>query len=44
MDSTGVNRYFRDARTNMIAEASSEIHYDIISGAIQGIDPAFAGG
>ncbi|WP_439621382.1 acyl-CoA dehydrogenase family protein [Hyphomonas sp.] len=44
MDSTGVNRYFRDARTNMIAEASSEIHYDIISGAIQGIEPAFSGG
>jgi butyryl-CoA dehydrogenase len=31
MDSTGVNRYFRDARTNMVAEASSEMHYDRIS-------------
>lgn len=27
MDSTGINRYFRDARTNMIAEGSTEIHH-----------------
>ena len=31
MDSTGVNRYLRDARTNMVAEGASEMHYDMIS-------------
>jgi butyryl-CoA dehydrogenase len=31
MDSTGVNLYFRDARTNMIAEGPSELHYDIVA-------------
>jgi butyryl-CoA dehydrogenase len=34
MDSTGVNRYLRDARTNMIAEAASELHYDIVAGPL----------
>jgi butyryl-CoA dehydrogenase len=34
MDSTGVHRYFRDARTNMIAEGPSELHYDIVAGHI----------
>lgn len=33
MNSTGVNRYFRDARVNMIAEGSSEIHLDFVSAA-----------
>ena len=36
MDSTGVNRYMRDARTNMIAEAPSELHYDVISAYVLG--------
>lgn len=44
MDSTGVNRYFRDARTNMVAEAASELHYDIISAAKLDEPAAFAGG
>ena len=34
MNSTGINRYFRDARTNMIAEGSSEMHYDLIASAL----------
>lgn len=36
MDSTGVNRYMRDARTNMIAEGSSELHYDMIASKVLG--------
>lgn len=44
MNATGVNRYFRDARTNMVAEASSEIHYDIVSAARMGTLPALAAG
>ncbi len=44
MDSTGVNRYLRDARTNMIAEAASELHYDIVSAPLLGRAPAYAGG
>ena len=36
MDSTGVNRYFRDARTNMVAEGASEMHYDKISAHVLG--------
>lgn len=31
MNSTGVNRYMRDARTNMIAEAPTETHHSIIA-------------
>jgi butyryl-CoA dehydrogenase len=31
MDSTGVNRYMRDAKAKCIAEGSSEIHYAIIA-------------
>ena len=31
MDSTGVNRYMRDARAKCVAEGSSEIHYAIIA-------------
>lgn len=37
MNATGVNRYFRDARTKMVAEGSSEIYYDIVSSAVLGI-------
>ena len=40
MDSTGVNRYFRDARANMVAEAASEFHYDKLASDTLGIDPA----
>jgi len=36
MDSTGVNRYLRDARTNMVAEGPSETHYDLISAYVLG--------
>jgi alkylation response protein AidB-like acyl-CoA dehydrogenase len=36
MDSTGVNRYMRDARTNMVAEGPSELHYDIIGSSVLG--------
>lgn len=36
MNSTGINRYFRDARTKMIAEGSSEIFYDAISSSLLG--------
>lgn len=42
MDSTGINRYFRDARTKQIAEAASEFHYDIVAGAILG-QPSMSG-
>lgn len=31
MDSTGINRYMRDAKAKCIAEGSSEIHYAIIA-------------
>ena len=31
MDSSGVNRYMRDARTHAIAEGASEMHYDLIA-------------
>lgn len=31
MDSTGVNRYMRDARAQCVAEGASEIHYAIIA-------------
>jgi alkylation response protein AidB-like acyl-CoA dehydrogenase len=31
MDSTGVNRYMRDAKAKMIAEGASEMHYAIIA-------------
>ena len=41
MDSTGLNRYFRDARTNMVAEGPSELHYDLISAYILGKPTAF---
>jgi butyryl-CoA dehydrogenase len=41
MDSTGMNRYMRDARTNMVAEAPSELHYDLISAYLLGKPTAF---
>ena len=31
MDSTGVNRYMRDAQAKCVAEGSTEIHYAIIA-------------
>lgn len=34
MNSTGINRYFRDARTKMIAEGSSEILYDAVASGL----------
>lgn len=34
MNSTGVNRYMRDARTKMIAEATTEIHHSILATAL----------
>lgn len=40
MDSTGVNRYFRDARANMVAEAASEFHYDMLASDTLGVAPA----
>jgi alkylation response protein AidB-like acyl-CoA dehydrogenase len=38
MDSTGVNRYFRDARTNMVAEAATEMHNAIIARQVLGLN------
>ncbi|MGE4322781.1 MAG: acyl-CoA dehydrogenase family protein [Sphingobium sp.] len=37
MDSTGVNRYFRDARAKMVAEASTEMHHDMIAKELLGL-------
>lgn len=34
MDSTGVNRYMRDARAKMVAEATTEMHHSIIAGTL----------
>ena len=31
MDSTGVNRYMRDARAKCVAEGATEMHYAIIA-------------
>ena len=31
MDSTGVNRYMRDAKAKCIAEGASEVHYAIVA-------------
>ena len=36
MNSTGVNRYFRDARAKMVAEGSTEIHHAVIAQAALG--------
>lgn len=40
MNSTGINRYFRDARTKMVAEGSSEIHYDGVASSLFGLPSA----
>lgn len=37
MHSTGVDRYMRDARTNLIAEGSSEMHTSIIAQQVLGL-------
>jgi butyryl-CoA dehydrogenase len=37
MDSTGVNRYFRDARAKLIAEGGTEMHTSIISTRVLGL-------
>ncbi len=37
MNSTGVNRYFRDARTKLVAEGSTEIHNAAISAVVLGL-------
>lgn len=34
MNSTGVNRYMRDARTKMVAEATTEMHHSIIASSL----------
>jgi alkylation response protein AidB-like acyl-CoA dehydrogenase len=34
MNSTGVNRYFRDARAKLVAEATTEMHHAIIAGSV----------
>ena len=34
MNSTGVNRYMRDARAKMVAEATTEMHHSIIATAL----------
>ena len=31
MDATGINRYFRDARINLIAEGGTERHVDVVA-------------
>ncbi|MBI2963121.1 MAG: acyl-CoA dehydrogenase family protein [Deltaproteobacteria bacterium] len=36
MDRTGVNRYLRDARTKIVAEGATEMHYAILSAALLG--------
>lgn len=41
MNSTGVNRYMRDARAKMVAEATTEMHHSIIAGTI-GLGGPFA--
>lgn len=37
MNSTGINRYMRDARTNMIAEAATEMHNTRITRVVLGL-------
>jgi len=41
MNSTGVNRYMRDARAKMVAEATTEMHHSIIAGTL-GLGGPFA--
>lgn len=42
MNSTGINRYFRDARANRIAEGATELHNSMISQMVLGLDLATA--
>jgi alkylation response protein AidB-like acyl-CoA dehydrogenase len=42
MNSTGMNRYFRDARAKMVAEGSTEIHHSVITRALGFADPVAA--
>lgn len=42
MNSTGVNRYMRDARAKMIAEGATEMHHAIVNTAILGFPSAAA--
>jgi butyryl-CoA dehydrogenase len=37
MNSTGINRYFRDARTKLIAEGSTEFHNSLIANLVLGL-------
>jgi alkylation response protein AidB-like acyl-CoA dehydrogenase len=37
MDSTGINRYFRDSRAKLIAEGSTEMHTDLIAKLVLGL-------
>ena len=42
MNATGINRYFRDARANRIAEGATELHNSIISQMILGLNATTA--
>lgn len=42
MNSTGVNRYMRDARAKMIAEGATEMHHAIIARTVLGLGPDIA--
>lgn len=42
MNSTGVNRYMRDARAKMIAEGATEMHHAIIARTVLGLGPTSA--
>lgn len=44
MDSTGVNRYMRDARAQCVAEGASEIHYAIIANQLLHDQPTLVPG
>lgn len=39
MNSTGVNRYMRDARAKMIAEGATEMHHSIVAMTLGLVDP-----
>lgn len=41
MNSTGVNRYFRDARAKLVAEGATEMHNAIVAGAMLGFPHTF---
>ena len=42
MNATGINRYFRDARANRVAEGATELHNAIVSQMVLGLDLATA--